>query len=232
MQTRIYQKLGERGESAIALAALLLASVLVIFAIILLVAKLTAPGKSPSARPSVAAREDSIEKVYIGRSGDLGFVLRGPGPALVGKFRSQTESRVLALGPGEMIARIDAYNFSNESVKLVDGEWNITIGSTQMRPLPSKGNTDPPSPLHAALAGGSLDTDLAPFTSRRVGFVGIIDAFDQGDSASFRRGKIAEDVILRATRVSERELAEFDRAPAMTILERLSGEKTPGTPLR
>jgi hypothetical protein len=221
-----------RGENAVALAALLLASVLVIFAVILAVSKLTAPASRPSVRPSVALRDDSIEKVFIGRAGEIGFLLRGTGPAAAGKFRSAVEANVLALGPGEMVARIDAYNFSGQPVKLVDGGWTIRIGEAQWHALPSKGDTDPPSPLHAALAGGDPDAELAPFTARRIGLVGLIQSFDQGDTASLRRGAIAEDVVLVASKVSERQLAEFDRMPTLSVLEKLSGDRSSGAAQR
>lgn len=219
------------GQGAVALAMLLIAAVLVIFGIIMFMAHLTSPKRTKD-RVEVSARAESIEKIYVGRAGDVGFLVRGSGPAYAGKFRRDTEAKLLALGPGEMVARLDAYNFSDQTVKLVDGEWIIRIGDAELRPMPQKGDTDPPSPLHAALAGGDLDSPLAGHSARRVGFVTQSEVYDRGGNASVRRGKIADDVVLRAANVSERQLAEFDRAPAAASLDRLLGEKPDKSPLR
>lgn len=220
-----------RGQSAVVLAILLIAAVLVIFGSILAIAHFTAP-KHNNSRVEVAQRSESIEKIYVGRAGEVGFLLRGTGPAYSGKFRRDTEARLLALGPGEMVARIDTYNFSDQETRIVDGEWILRIGESDFRALPAKGETDPPSPVHAALAGGDLDAPLAPHAARRVGIITNAEVYDRAESASFRRGRIAEDVVLRAALVSERQLAEFDRAPGAASLERLLGEKPAKSPQR
>lgn len=213
-----------RGQSALALAILLVATVLALFGIILLISQLTSPRRGGQ-RVEVASQLESIEKVYIGRSGNVGLLMRGTGPAFAGKFRRATEGRALAVATDEMIVRVDAYNFSETSVPLVEGEWVIRLGDCELRPLPSKGETDPPSPVHAALSGGDLDTPLAAREARRIGFVGTQAAFDTCDSASFRRGRIADEITLNAAMVSERALAEFDRAPGPVTLEKLLSER-------
>ena len=73
---------------------------------------------------------------------------------------------------------------------------------------------------------------LPPHSARRIGLVGPGSAFDLGSSASVRRGRIAEDVILHARALTERELAEFDRSPASGVLDRLIAETKRREPLR
>ncbi|MBI3818756.1 MAG: hypothetical protein HY286_08710 [Planctomycetes bacterium] len=219
------------GQSAVALAVLLVATVMAIFVVILLTAHLTST-QQVTQRVELAARAESIEKIYVGRAGDVGFLLRGTGPAYSGKFKRDTEARLLALNSGEMVARMDTYNFGEKDVVLVDGEWIVRIGDAEARPLPAKGETDPPSPLHAALAGGDLVAPLKAHEARHVGIVMQADHYDHAADASLRRGRFADDVVLKATSVSERQLAEFDRAPTAATLERLLGEKTEKSPLR
>lgn len=217
-----------RGESGVAFAAMVLAAVLILVGLILLVARLTAPHRPSGERVQVAAREKSLEKVYVGRAGDLGIVLRGPGAGAPGRAKGVAEGRALALEPGLIVARMDAFNFSDEPVPLVDGPLVVRIGGDELRPLPPKGETDPASPLHAALAGGDPAAVLGPRTARRIGLIAKEALFEEGLVASVRRGKIAEDVVLQARVVTERELAEFDRAPGRQALDRwLAAPKRP-----
>lgn len=215
-----------------AFAAMVLAAVLVLVALILLVARFTSPKRPSTERISMAARENTNEKVFVGKSGDLGFVLRSAGPGPVGRWKRDSEGRSIALEPGQIIARMDAYNFSSDSVALVDGPLVVRMGDRELKPLPKKGETDPASPLYAALAGGDPAPVMPPRSSRRIGLVGIAADFDDIQSAAVQRGRIAEDVTLWARTISERELAEFDRAPAPAGLEKMIAEGKPKYPLR
>lgn len=212
-----------RGEIRVAGVAVVLATILVIAGLVLVSMRLGAT--FTDSRPAAAVpRERVEEKVYVGRAGDLGIVLRGTGPSLPGKFLRSSEARVLGLPPDKLIARLDAFNFSDRPVSLADGELVVQIGDDELRPLPAAGETDPPSPVRAALAGGDLVKPLAARSARRIGLVGPGAAFDQGSKASVRRGPTEVGVELRAAVVTERELAEFDRAPGPNALDRLSRE--------
>lgn len=212
-----------RGEIRFAAVAVLLATIVVVVGLILVSAHLGATWSSR--RPAaLGPREKVVEKVYVGRAGDLGFVLRGTGPNVPGKFLRTSEGRVLGLPPGQLVARMDAFNFSDRPVSLADGELVVQIGEDELRPLPPAGETNPPSPVRAALVGGDVAKPLAGRSARRLGLVGNGEAFDRGSKASVRRGPTEVGVELRATIVTERELAEFDRAPGPVALDRLSRE--------
>jgi hypothetical protein len=221
-----------RGESAVAFAAMVLAAVLVLVGLILLVARFTAPRRFAPVKLDVASLEKSRERIFVERAGEVGFLLRSAGPGPTGKWKREAEARALALDPDYVVLRMDAFNFSGEPVTLVDGPFVVRIAGAEIRPLPVKGETDPASPLYAALAGGDAAAELPPHSSRRIGLIGLGSAFDQGESAAVRRGKIAEDVVLTPRQVTERELAKFDREPALSGLESLIAASKPAEPQR
>jgi hypothetical protein len=167
-----------RGESSIAFAAMVLAAVFVLVGMILMVARFTTPRRPASVKLDIASLEKSKERIFVGRAGEVGFLLRSAGPGPSGKWMRDAEARAVALESDHIVARMDAFNFSGEAVTLVDGPLVVRIAGTEMKPLPVKGETDPASPLYAALAGGDAAATLAAHSSRRIGLIGLGAAFD------------------------------------------------------
>lgn len=222
----------QRGESGVAFAAMVLAAVFVLGGLILLVAHWTSPRRPVSARVDTAALEKSRERIFVGRAGDLGIVLRSAGPGSAGKWKRDAEAHALALEPGQIVARMDAYNFSSEALTLVEGLLVVRMAGTEMRPIPFRGETDPASPHYAALAGGDASLPLGAHSARRIGLFGSAASFDTAETAEVRRGRIAEDVILVPRQVTERELADFDRSPKSAALDRWLAAPLAPEPLR
>ncbi|HKE00898.1 MAG TPA: hypothetical protein VKE69_07810 [Planctomycetota bacterium] len=215
---------GERGEGAAAGMAVLIASVALLAVAALVLSRLVA-GPAPMPVPAGSGRPVAgLEKVYVGRSGGLGILVRSAGPGDVGRFQSAAEARALGLKPDQLVARLDAFNFSSEELTIGEDDVALRIGADELRPLETDdaeaASEAPVSPVRSALAAGSVHDPLPARTARRIGFLGSTAAFERGEHAKLRRGA-AGDVDLRAGFVTERELAEFDRAPAPARLDRL-----------
>lgn len=205
---------------------LLLSALLLVFGLAIVVLHLVTRRRAgvSTAQPTLAKQD--LERVFVGRSGDLGFLLRGSGAADSAAFMRTSEARALALAAGEIVARLDTVNFSDKPVAVAQGEWWIRIGEERLRPVQKPQQEAASEPLRAALSGGDPAAPLAGRSARRLGWLGTAAGFDRETIAQIERGD-GPVVALRAATVTERELAEFDRAPEPATLERWAARAKP-----
>ncbi len=201
---------------------LLAATAVLLLAAVGLVAFVVIGGREDGAATdrAPAPGRSGLERIFVGRSGDLGFVLRGPGPEEEGRFLQDAEARVLGLESDRLVARMDAFNDSERPASLGTGGLSLRIGDETASAL----SPEPAGPVAAALAGGDPSAPLPPHASRRIGWIARAGAFEEASEATVQLGSEGPRVSLRARRVAERDLAAFDRAPGMPSLERLLAE--------